>query len=80
MHATKDIGVVPNESYGSFVFLVDLDGLVGFSCQQAAAALVKGGHKDPGLTVQGAWLHCRLQLLEVVAGLPVPEVQAAIVS
>ena len=67
-------------TYGSLILLVDLDSLVGFSGEQSTATLVKTTMEDARLTVQRTWLDHRLDLLKVVARLPVPKVHTAIVT
>lgn len=62
-----------------FVFLPNLDRLVTLGRDHAQARLVKQDVKDGRLARQRAWLQGRLELLEVVARLPVEEVQRAVV-
>ncbi len=67
-------------AYGVFVFLVDLDGLVGLARDESAAGDVERARVDARLAVQRARLDGGAHLLEVVAGLPVPQVHAPVVS
>ena len=69
-----------NQTHSSFILFVDLDGFVCLRCHQPTPTLIKGGHEDAGLTVQRTRLHCCLDLLEVVASFPVPEMQTPIVA
>ena len=72
--------ILSQPTHSCLILLIDLDGLVCLCGDQSAATLVKGSHEDAGLTVQGARLDHGVDLLEVVASLPVPEVQAPIVT
>jgi len=67
-------------TYGSLVFFVNLYRFVSFARNEAAAGLVESRGKYTRLGVNGAWLHGRLQPLEVVTRLPVPEVHCTIVT
>ena len=67
-------------TYSSVILLVDLDGLICLSCEQSAATLVETALEDARLAVQGSRLNRCLDLLKVVASLPVPEIHATIVT
>ena len=67
-------------TYSSVILLINLDGLIGFSCEQSTATVVETALEDPRLAVQGSRLNRSLNLLKVVASLPVPEIHATIVT
>ena len=67
-------------TYSSVILLVDLDGLICLGCEQSTATLVETALEDARLAVQGSRLNRSLDLLEVVASLPVPEIHATIVT
>ena len=52
---------------------------VSLRSEQPAATDIKTAGKDASLTVQGTGLNLCLELLEVIASLPVPEMHASIV-
>lgn len=62
------------------VLLPHLNGLVALAAQQSAAAAVEGQREDAVLGSDGAGLGLTQDVLVVVAGLPVPELQSAVVS
>jgi hypothetical protein len=63
-----------------FVFLPDLDCFVALGCDHAERRLVEFDVEDGCLGSEGTWLQRRFDLLEVVAGCPVVEVERAVVS
>lgn len=62
------------------VLLPDLDRLVGLADDEPQSGAVEGRAHDAGLGVEAAGLGGRVEALEAVAGLPVPEADAAVVA
>ena len=65
---------------GLVVLGPDLDGLVGFARDEAAAGEVEAHGVDARLGVEGPRLHDGVHLLEAVARFVVPEVEAPVVA
>ena len=68
-----------SNSYCCFFLFVYFYCFVSLRSEQPAATDIKTAGKDARLTVQGTGLNLCLELLEVVASLPVPEMHASIV-
>ena len=66
-------------AYRRVVLPVHLDGLVRLGGDEPALRVVEHAGEDPGLAVQGARLHGRVDALEVVARPPVPHVDGPVV-
>ena len=62
------------------VLLPDLDGLVALCGDHAHAGAIKFNIVDASFTGQGTWLKGRLERLEVVAAIPIVEVEHAIIG
>ena len=72
--------LVVSATHRRFVLLVDFDGFIGLGGNESAAALVKLYAEDAALRVDTARLYLRVEALEVIARLPVPEIQRSVVG
>ena len=69
-----------NKTYIYFIFLVDFDSFVRFTCKKSRTALIEDHCKYASLRINRSRLYWGLDALEIVSSSPVPQEHCTIVT